>query len=193
MKLYLLPIVLLPAIAGCLGAAPKAPRNWVVDLSAPVSAAASEASAEAPSVKLLQLEVLAPYGGTRLAVLRGDGSIAFDAFNSFAAQPSALLKGAAFDVVESSGVFSRTVRPGSSASADFSLEITVTRIALDCREKGRLDASVALAMTLVGGRKVFSTSRGEASVQVEGGDYSYAFSKSFERAALEALRALKTR
>jgi ABC-type uncharacterized transport system auxiliary subunit len=193
MKTHLVLIAALPLLAGCLGTAPKAPRNWTVDWSGPSADAAAEAAAGAPSAKLLQLEVLAPYGGTRLAVLRGDGSVAFDHFNSFAAQPASLLKGAAFDVVEQSGVFSRVVRPSSSAAADFALEVTVTRLALDCRAEGRTEASVALSATLVGGRAVVSSARAEASAPVSGGNFSAAFSRAFEESLLAAVRSLKAR
>lgn len=193
MKIHLLAFALLPMLAGCLGPAPKAPANWIVEWTGPVSAEAPEPPKDAPTAKLLNLEVLAPYNGTRIAVLRGDGTLAFDSFNSFAAQPSSLLKGAAYDTIERSGVFSRTVRPGSSASADYALEISVTRLALDCRSEGRLNASVALSVALVGGRSVVSTARGEASVPAEGGNFSAAFSKAFEEALLEAVRLLKTK
>lgn len=194
MKLHVAMIAVLPLLAGCLGTAPKAPKNWIVDWTAPAAAAASgEAPSDAPSVKLLQIDVLAPYGGTRLAVLRGDGSLAFDAFNAFAAQPASLLKGAAFDVLESSGEFSRVVRPSSSATAELGIEVTVTRLALDCRAEGRAEASVAVAVTLVGGRSVVSAARGEASVPVDGANLSRPFSKAFAEAMLQAIRSLKAR
>ena len=182
--------VFLPMLAGCLGTAPKAPKNWTVEWTGTTVENASDA--KAPSVKLQQLEVRAPYGGSRIAVLRPDGSIVFDAFNAFAAPPASLLKGAAFDVVEASGVFSRAVRPGSSAAADLSLEITVTRLAFDCRAEGRREASVELVMTLVGGRSVVSSAKGEASAPVDG-DFSAAFSHAFENAVLSALRSLKVK
>ena len=193
MKMHLVMLAALPVLAGCLGTAPKAPRNWTVDWSGPSAEGVPEVAADAPSAKLLQLDVLAPYGGTRLAVLRGDGSLAFDHFNSFAAQPASLLKGAAFDVLEQSGVFSRVVRPNSSAAADFALEVTVTRLALDCRAEGRVEASVALSATLVGGRAVVSAARGEASAPVSAGNFSAAFSRAFEESLLEAVRSLKVR
>lgn len=193
MKINLPAIVLfmLPVLAGCLGPAPKAPRNWLVEWTDP--AAAEEANPAAPSVKFQQLEVLAPYGGTRLAVMRSDGSIAFDAFNSFAAAPASLMRGAAFDAIEASGRFSRVVRPGSSAAADFSLEATVVRLALDCRAEGRREASVALVMTLVRGRSVVASSKAEASAPLEGGNFSAAFSRAFGDAALAALKSLEVK
>ena len=191
MKPLLISIAVLPLVAGCLGTAPKAPKNWTVEWAGPAAKSAAEAPDGAPSVKLLQLDVLAPYSGNRLAVLRADGSIAFDSFNSFAAQPASLLKGAAYDVVESCGAFSRVVRPNSSAASDLAMEIVVTRLALDCRAEGRRDASVALAVALVGGRSVVSTARGEASAPVGEGDFSAAFSKAFEEALLGAVRSLR--
>ena len=78
-----------------------------------------------------------------------------------------------------------------SATSDLAMEIVVTRLALDCRAEGRRDASVALAVALVGGRSVVSTARGEASAPVGEGDFSAAFSKAFEEALLGAVRSLR--
>ena len=92
-----------PLLGGCFADAPKAPKNWSIEWDR-TSVERNEKDA-LPAVKLSQFEVRAPYNGAHLAVLRPDGSIAFDSFNSFAAQPAALLKGAAFDSIEASGVF----------------------------------------------------------------------------------------
>ena len=193
MKPLLISIAVLPLVAGCLGTAPKAPKNWTVEWTGPSAKSAAEAPAGAPSVKLLQLDVLAPYGGSRLAVLRADGSIAFDSFNSVAAQPASLLKGAAYDVVESCGAFSRVVRPNSSATSDLVMEIEVTRLALDCRAEGGRVASAAVTLSLVGNRSVVSSSRGSAAAPVRDGDFSSAFSAAFADAMRSALGGLSAR
>ena len=177
----------LPLVCGCLGAAPKAPKNWSIEW-AKTSVERSESEA-LPAVKLVQLDVRAPYNGTHLAVLRQDGSIAFDAFNSFAAQPAAILKGAASDALEASGRFSQVIYGGSAALAPYALEITVTRLALDCRD-GRRDASVALTVVLVGSRNVVASASGEAAVPVAEGNFSQAFSSAFSDALIASVRSL---
>ncbi|MBR1921156.1 MAG: hypothetical protein IJ829_04015, partial [Kiritimatiellae bacterium] len=73
-------LLLAPALAGCLGPAPKPPVNWTIEIDA--------------AEKVASAVVCAPYGGQRLAVLRPDGSIAFDPMNAFAAPPAAIIKDA---------------------------------------------------------------------------------------------------
>lgn len=187
-KRGLISLFLLP-LAGCLAPAPKAPVNWTVEW-APSAARVSPRPAKAPAAKLLSVDVRAPYNTTRLPVLRADGSIAFDGFNGFAAPPAALLRAAAQDVLSASGAFDRVLAPGSTAVAPLALELTVTRLALDCRAQGRRDASVALVLTVVGRRTVLDAARGEAAVPVAGGDYSAAFSAAFSEALLSAVHAL---
>lgn len=183
-----LALAALPLFAGCLGSAPKAPKNWSVEWT---KTAVERSEKEAlPAVKLTQLDVRAPYNGTNLAVLRSDGSIAFDSFNSFAAQPAALLKGAVFDAVEASCVFSQVVSGNSAAVAPYAMEITVTRLALDCRTEGRRDATVSLTTVLVGSRSVVASASGEAAVPVSEGNLSQAFSAAFAEALISSLRSL---
>ena len=177
---------MLPLVGGCLGTAPKAPKTWSVEWTNP-SVARIERE-KMPAVKLLLVDVRAPYNGNRLAVLRGDGSIAFDSYNSFAAQPAAILRGAAFDALGASGAFERVVSGASSAATPLSAEITVNRLALDCRRSGHRDALVSLTLVIVGNRTVVESASAEASVAVAGGDYSTAFSRAFEDALLSAVR-----
>jgi hypothetical protein len=192
MKIGNLIVALLPFVAGCLTSAPSAPTYWTI--ARPSGAGAAPATAAAfPAAKLFSVEVRAPYNGTRLAVLRADGSMAFDPFNHFAAQPAALLRGAAFDVLSASGAFERVVAPGSTAAAPVTLEVTVVRLALDCRRSGQRDASVALVLTGVGNRAVLDRTRAEAAVAVTDGNYSAAFSQAFSDALTSAVRALASR
>ncbi|MBQ6137886.1 MAG: hypothetical protein IJI73_11010 [Kiritimatiellae bacterium] len=183
--------VLLPAVAGCLGTAPKAPVNWTVEWSADGQAVFAKPTM--PAVKLLRLDVRAPYSGTRLAVLRADGSIAFDPFNGFAAQPASLLTGAALDALEATGAFESVLPGASTASAPLVAEATVTKLALDCRAKGRRDAVAAVTLALLSGRGVVSVAKGEAAVSAADGGYSAAFSKAFSGAVAEAVRGLKVK
>ena len=192
MDIRILPVLaFMPLLAGCLGTAPSAPANWTVEC--PAAQPSSTVSRVAPEVKLQGVEVRSPYNGSSLAVLRADGSLAFDPFNSFAAPPASLLRGAAFDVVESSGAFGRVVHAGSSASAPLALEVVVTRFALDCRAEGGRVASAAVTLSLVGNRSVVSSSRGSAAAPVRDGDFSSAFSAAFADAMRSALGGLSAR
>jgi len=138
--------------AGCLGSAPKTPAYWTIE---------ADAAEKAASVV-----VCAPYGGQRLAVLRANGSIAFDPCNSFAASPAAILKDAL------------VARGGSGV-------VTVRKIALDCREAGRRDAVVELDIAL--GDRAAS---GSASVSAADGNYTAAFTRAFAQAHAKARKEL---
>jgi len=145
--------ILAAALSGCLGSAPKAPVNWTIDVDA--------------EAKASFVAVCAPYGGQRIAVLRPDGSIAFDPGNSFAASPSAILKDAL------------VARGGKGA-------VLVRRLALDCRTAGKRDALVELELA-VGDR----SARGAASVPTPDGNFSAAFSSAFSRAYAQAQKGLE--
>lgn len=191
MKPCVLIAALLPLVGGCLGTAPKAPKTWSVEWTNPALERVERA--KMPAVKLLLVDVRAPYNGNRLAVLRADGSIAFDSFNSFAAQPAAILRGAVFDALEASGAFERVVSGSSVAITPLSAEITVNRLALDCRKSNQRDASVSLSLVIVSNRTVVASASAEASAAVAGGDYSTAFSKAFEDALLLAVGSIDIR
>ena len=184
----------LPALflAGCLSSAPQAPENWTIEWRPGAETAPD------PTVQPLQLTmrvadicVRAPYGGVRLAVLRANGSLAFDPYNIFAAAPSQLLRGAAFDALNRSGRFSRVVDHSSSAHADLDAEIFVTRLALDCRAPSRRDALVELSLAFVSKGEVLSVASGRSSVPVEDGNYSEGFSRAFSEALIAAAKAQK--
>lgn len=146
-------MTLIPALAGCLSSAPKPPVNWTIDVAA--------------EAKVASAVVCAPYAGQRLAVLRADGSIAFDPFNSFAAAPGSIIKDAV------------VARRGEGA-------LVVRRLALDCRAAGRRDAVVELEIAL-GDR----LGKGEAAEPTADGNYSAAFSRAFEKAYTQAHEGLK--
>lgn len=185
----ILPVVgLLALAAGCLSPAPPAPAYWTVEpKAAPVF---KSAAPRWDRVRLTQVTVRAPFDGSRLTVLRPDGSLAFDPFNSFASQPSALLKGTVHDIVSGSGLFGRTLNAVSAASARYTLETTVTRLALDCRVEGVRTATAGVSLTLLDGRDVVSVASGEGSMPAGDGNYSAAFSAAFTQALAAALSKL---
>ena len=146
-------LLFVPVLAGCLGSAPKPPVNWTIEIES--------------DAKVAFAAVCAPYGGQRIAVLRPDGSIAFDPCNAFAAAPGSIIKDA---VVGRKGEGSLFVR----------------KLALDCRAEGRRDAVVSLE--IVSGDRV---GKGEATELTSDGNYSAAFSRAFSRAYANAIEELK--
>lgn len=188
MKLAIFILLSVSLLGGCISSAPKAPINWTIEPKATTVAQAVQP--KWGLTRLSQVSVRAPYDGQKLAVLRKNGSIAFDFYNVFAASPAALMRGAARDVAEGSGLFARVVQASSSAVAPYTLEVSVTRLALDCRTEGARRATCELSVLLLDGREIVGTARGEGAVSVSGGDFSAAFSLAFTTALSEALKKL---
>lgn len=185
----MLSLLALPLAAGCLTSAPPEVATWTVEFT-PAPAAAAVSDAESPSrgsVRISQVSVRAPYDAAELAVLRPDGSLAFDPYNRFAAPPAALLKGAVQDAFLAHGGFRAVASAASRLATDVAAETTVTRLALDCREPGARRATVALTVLLLKDRAAFATARGEGTADAADGDYSRAFSQAFSRAVSAAL------
>jgi len=185
--LYAIPLA---ALCGCFTQCPKVPVNWTVSLHS------DEKPAAIPPrfgyVKASLVTVRAPFDGTRIAVLRPDGSIAFDGLNVFASVPASLLRGAVSDALAASGEFKGVVDPTSSGGVSLTAEVTVTRLALDCTREERRDATVALSLTLLDGRRIVSVKNGDGKAPAMSGNYTEAFSTAFLRAMEKALaEALK--
>lgn len=192
MKKSLLAFACATLLAGCISSAKRTGVNWTVSMDRTFALDAEEYGGVAIKgvVKLLHLAVRAPYDTRQLVVLRADGSIAFDAFNTFAAAPAQLLKGIALDSLERSQRFSRVVPANSSARTDYTVEVEVETLALDCRKDSRRDAVVALTLTLLKSRDVVASSHGEAKIPANGADYSAAFSRAFGDAFARALAGI---
>ncbi len=179
---------------GCLSSPPKAAVNWTLDFHP--YAVGREVAAQgdfltAGPVRLSQITVRAPDSGTRLLVLRPDGSVAFDNYNQFAAAPGLLVRNVAEDALASSGRFPGVVGPSSGISTPYAIEVNITRLALDCRQEGRRDAFVALNVMLIDNHKIVSTGFGEAAVPTGDGNYSAAFSKALAQALADSIRMLR--
>lgn len=140
-----------------------------------------------PVIRVARVDVCAPYDGQRLAVLRPDGSVAFDPLNSFAAPPAALLRAAALDAAAASPLAAVAIDRLSGASTPYSIEVAVSRLALDCKAKGSRKASVALAVSLLDGRNVVARATAESTADAASGDYTAAFSQAFAQAMDMAL------
>lgn len=179
-------------LSGCLSSSAPQVSTWTVDFADEHEAVqkASDEGAPRGVVRVSQVSVRAPYDVKPIAVLRADGSVAFDHYNQFAALPSALLRGAVQDALQSRGMFAAAVSSLSNLSAELAAEVTVTRLALDCREPGVRRAVVEMSIALVKDRALYASSRGAGEADASGGDYSMAFSLAFSRAAAEASRRL---
>jgi len=185
-KLHLI-LLWVPFVSGCLfPSSPRAPECWTICFSEGATNACAPAKHRGGTVRIDLIEVRAPYAGQRLAVLRPDGTIAFDAYNTFAKSPVSLIKGATYDLVAASGAFDRVITDMSSAASDYYLELYVTELALDCRTSGTRKARVSLILTLIDGRNVVSSVRSAGEVEA-GDDFSAAFSAAFSKALMGAL------
>ena len=132
-----------------------------------------------------QVLVRSPYGVKGLAVLRADGSVAFDPYNEYAAGPAAILKGVVHDALAASGLFKEVVESSSSVKASALVEVSFTRLALDCRERGARRAVANVELRVVGDRDIVAHAKGSGESDAADGNYGAAFS----RAASEALSA----
>lgn len=178
------------AAGGCFSTGVKTPKNWVVEWRRATMPVGGEKQ-KYGTARLSSVVVRAPYDTTRLAVLRADGTVAFDPYNIFAASPAIVMRGAAEDVLRASGVFGRVVPAASQASADVVVEVVVTTLALDCREEGKREALVTLNATLLDGRKIISSVSCEGRAATTSGDFSAAFSLAFAQALTRAAGAFE--
>ena len=148
-------------------------------------------SPEFSVTRLGQVFVLAPYDVKTVCVLRSDGSIAFDAYNMFADQPSQLLRGAVISALEKDGRFGAIVNTTSTVAAAAAMEVLVTELSLDCRTDGQRVARVALKADVVaqrgGVRDIARSGRGVGMSDAADGNYSAAFTSAVASAMRAAL------
>ena len=140
--------------------------------------------------RVSQVVVRAPYAVKGLAVLRANGTVAFDPYNEYAAGPNSLLKGAVEDALSASGLFKSVVGASSAAGASVSAEVTVARLALDCRREGLRRAVAELELRLVDGRSIVATVRGTGEADAADGNYGAAFSSAVSGALVGAIGQL---
>ena len=145
------------------------------------------------TARVSQVVVRAPYAVKGLAVLRANGTVAFDPYNEYAAAPSAILKGAVEDALAASGLFKAVVGAASSANASLSAEVTVTRLALDCRAEGSRRAVAELDVCLVDRHSVVARAKGSGAADAADGNYGAAFSGAVSDALVEAMKRLDPR
>ena len=182
-------ICLLPVMTGCLSLTATNPTvaDWPVRAG---TLARCESSAKFGVTRLSVVTVRAPYDARQMGVSRADNTLAFDAYNRFAALPSQLLKGVAQDVLAASGVFKSVVASSSAAAATHVAELTVTDLRIDCSGEVR-EACVALDLLVLDrNREIVALVSGDGRADAADGDYGTAFSTAFTRALEKALGGL---
>jgi len=185
----LLAVLPLVALCGCLSPVPSPPVScWLVEYR---SSSTVEQSPRYGIARLSQVVVSQPYAGERFVVLRRNGTVAFDPCNVFAAAPQFLLKGVGVSAMRASGLFADAVEASSGAFAPVSVELVVTRLALDCRQE---DSRRAVAETLVrvlNGKSVVAVAEGSGDADASDGDFGVAFSKAVSESLCSALSKLR--
>lgn len=185
----LLPFLFVPVLAGCLSSRPVSTVNWlVVPVNGDFVAASEPSFGEA---RLAIISVRAPFDRKEIAVLRSDGSVAFDPVNQFAAAPNALLRGTALDVLRGTGLF-RGVQPAvTTADVKTNLELIVDEFSLDCRNEGERKAVARVTLVMIENRQVLSAKRGVGEADAAEGNYSAAFGSAFAKAIASAAGQLR--
>ena len=143
--------------------------------------------------RVSQVVVRAPYAVKGLAVLRANGTVAFDPYNEFASSPNLLIRGVVEDALSASSLFKAVVGSSSSAGSSLFAEVTVTRLALDCRREGLRNAVAELELRLVDGRDIVSAAKGAGEGDAADGNYGKAFSAAVSGALGEAIGRLDSR
>ena len=175
----LISIALLPVLSGCLTAGTPKVAQWLVEYKGPAKEADS---AKFGVGRVSQVLVRSPYNETGIAVLRADGSMAFDPYNEYAANPTSLLKGFVFDAMDASGLFGAVVNPSSSVRSTATVEVLVSRLALDCRKEGERKAVAAVRVRVLADSDKVLYAQGEGSADAKDGNYGAALSDALSTA-----------
>lgn len=189
MKKIVAAVFLLPLLTGCLTATVPDVSRWLVEYR-PVKAGQVGRPVFGVA-RLTQLIVRSPYNTEGLAVLRANGTVAFDPLNEYAAQPSFLLRGIVLDALTASGLFDNVIGATSKVAEDYAVEVTVTRLALDCRKDGERKAVAEVVLRLVKGESIAKVAEGSASIDAADGNYGEAFSRALSVALSDAMGHLR--
>ena len=180
--------LLLPLVAGCLTATVPTVSHWMIEYRGTKEPARV---AKYGPTRLSQIMVSAPFNSTCLTVLRADDTVAFDAYNEFAAQPSQLMKGVLFKALAKSGLFSNVVGPTSAVATSVSIEAVVTKLALDCRQEGERRAVASVLLRILDRRQETVVIEGESVADAADGNYGKAFSAAVSSAIDSALGKIR--
>ena len=184
----ILPAFLLPLLAGCLTSTPPSVSYWPLEYK---GAAKPADAAKCDVARVSQVLVRTPYNSEGITVLRANGSLAFDSYNAFAAQPSALLKGVLMDCLLNSGLFKSVVNASSSVRSSANVEMFVTRLALDCRTEGARHAVAEVLVRVISEDGTMQIAKGAGKVDAADGNYGAAFSSAVTAALDAALDELR--
>ena len=169
----LIALSLIPLLSGCLSASSPKVTQWLLEYKGPVRATRLT---KYEVGRVSQVLVRSPYNEVGIAVLRADGSMAFDPYNEYAANPTALLKGFVYDAMDASGLFGTVVNPSSSVKSQAMSEVLVTRLALDCRKEGERKAVAAVRVRLIANDGKALHAQGEGEADAKDGNYGAALS-----------------
>lgn len=173
---------LMPVLSGCLTASVPKVSQWILEYEGPVRTAQV---AKYDVGRVSQVLVRSPYNEIGIAVLKSDGSVAFDSYNEYAATPTAMLKGVVCDAMNASGLFGSVVNASSSVKSSAMVEAFFTRLALDCRQEGSRKAAVAVIVRILGPDGRADIAKGEGVMDAADGNFGAAMSG----AASAALRS----
>lgn len=172
-------LTLIPVLSGCLSAGSPKITQWLLEYKG-TNRAAQSAKYEVGRVS--QVLVRSPYNEVGLAVMRADGSMAFDPYNEYAANPTAMLKGFVYDAMDASGLFGAVVNPSSSVRSSVMVEVLVSRLVLDCRKQGERKAKAAVRVRLIADDGKAQYAQGEGEADAKDGNYGAAFSVALSAA-----------
>ena len=178
----------IPVLAGCLTASAPKVSQWILEYQGAVRTAQV---AKYDVGRVSQVLVRSPYNEVGIAVLKADGSVAFDPYNEYAANPTAMLKGMVSDAMSASGIFGSVVNASSSVKSSAMVEAFFTRLALDCREEGTRRASVAVIVRVLGSNERAGIAKGEGVADAADGNFGAALSAAASTALRSAFDQLR--
>ena len=170
----------LPLLSGCLSASTPKVAQWLLEHKGPDRTTRPPVKYEVGRVS--QVLVRSPYNEIGIAVLRADGSMAFDPYNEYAANPTSMLKGFVFDAMDASGLFGAVVNPSSSVKSQALVEVVIARLALDCRREGERKAVASVRVRLISDDGKALHVQGEGTVDAKDGNYGAALSDALSTA-----------
>ena len=175
----LIALALIPVLSGSRSATSPKVTQWLLEYKG-TNRATQQVKYEVGRVS--QVLVRSPYNEVGIAVLRADGSMAFDPYNEYAANPTALLKGFVYDAMDASGLFGAVVNPSSSVRSQALAEVLVSRLALDCRKEGERKAVAAVRVRLIANDGKTLYAQGEGTADAKDGNYGAALSDALSTA-----------
>ena len=177
-----------PVLAGCLTASAPHVSQWILEYEGTVRTAQVS---KYDVGRVSQVLVRSPYNEIGIAVLKADGSVAFDPYNEYAANPTAMLKGMVSDAMNASGIFGSVVNASSSVRSTAMVEAFFTRLALDCRTEGSRQASVSVVVRILGPDERADIAKGEGVSDATDGNFGAALSAAASSALRSAFDQLR--